>query len=311
MPLVTVFSTPKPFTNPNIALIQRNAIRSWLQLGPEAEVLLIGKEDGVAEIARELGVRYLPEVGRNASGTPLISSIFSIARENSQSAVLAYVNADIILFPELISIIHPITELDRFLVIGQRYDLGVSASLDFGPRWKEDLLAQVRERGRTHPPRGSDYFIFPRRCFTDLPDFAVGRVGWDNWMIYKAWREKWTIVDATPSVPIVHQDHDYSHLASDKKAYSVPEAQVNVDLAGGKLNTNFTILDANYQLRDGWLQPVRLTYGHVLRKLELFLLQNHIPSRKIASYLHWQIYTRRVKTQRSKIPGNLVRRLRK
>ena len=32
-PLLTLFTAPKPFTNPHIALIQRNAIRSWMALG--------------------------------------------------------------------------------------------------------------------------------------------------------------------------------------------------------------------------------------------------------------------------------------
>ena len=45
--LITVFSTPKPFTNPHIAIIQSNAIKSWMHLGQEAEALLIGEEEGV------------------------------------------------------------------------------------------------------------------------------------------------------------------------------------------------------------------------------------------------------------------------
>ena len=46
MPLITLFTAPKPFTNPHIALIQRNALRSWQALGTEVEVLLIGQEEG-------------------------------------------------------------------------------------------------------------------------------------------------------------------------------------------------------------------------------------------------------------------------
>ena len=45
MTLLTVFSAPKPFTNPHIALIQRNALQSWLNLGDGVEVLLVGDED--------------------------------------------------------------------------------------------------------------------------------------------------------------------------------------------------------------------------------------------------------------------------
>ena len=82
---LTIFTAPKPFTNPHIALIQRNAIRSWLSLGPQVEVILLGEEDGLAEAAAELGVKHLPEVARNASGTPLVSSMFDLARQHSTS----------------------------------------------------------------------------------------------------------------------------------------------------------------------------------------------------------------------------------
>ena len=51
MTLLTLFSAPKPFTDPHIALIQRNAIRSWTLL-PDVEVILLGEETGLAEAAR-------------------------------------------------------------------------------------------------------------------------------------------------------------------------------------------------------------------------------------------------------------------
>ena len=64
MPLITFFSAPKPFTDPHIATIQRNAIKSWTLL-PDVEVILLGEETGLAEAARELGVKHIPNVERN------------------------------------------------------------------------------------------------------------------------------------------------------------------------------------------------------------------------------------------------------
>ncbi len=43
MSLITFFSAPKPFTDPHIAMIQRNAIKSWTLL-PDVEVILLGEE---------------------------------------------------------------------------------------------------------------------------------------------------------------------------------------------------------------------------------------------------------------------------
>ena len=67
MTLLTLFSAPKPFTNPHIAMIQRNAIKSWTLL-PDVEVVLIGKEEGLAEAAQELGVKHVPHVASNRNG---------------------------------------------------------------------------------------------------------------------------------------------------------------------------------------------------------------------------------------------------
>ena len=43
MPFLTIFTAPKPFTDPRIDIIQRNAIRSWLSLGEDVGVILVGR----------------------------------------------------------------------------------------------------------------------------------------------------------------------------------------------------------------------------------------------------------------------------
>jgi hypothetical protein len=99
--LITLFSAPKPFTDPHIAMIQRNAIKSWTLL-PDVDVILLGEEEGLAEAAQEFGVKHIPHVERNANGVPLISSMFQLARENSNSEMLCIINADMILMPDFV-----------------------------------------------------------------------------------------------------------------------------------------------------------------------------------------------------------------
>ena len=272
MPVLTIFSAPKPFTNPHIATIQRNAIRSWLELGPQVEVILIGEETGLAEATAELGVKHLPDVRRNPEGTPLVSSIFDLARQNSTSPLLAYVNADIILLPDFLQAAQQVADLQKnFLIVGQRWDLDVRKLLDFSAGWQVQLWQDVQSRGRRHAPTGSDYFIFPRPCFADMPEFAIGRAGWDNWMIYAARRSGWACVDASDSVQIIHQDHDYSHLPGNQPHYKLPETFENIRLAGGRL-TIFNLPDADKRLVDGKLLPARRTLARFWRELEIFPL---------------------------------------
>jgi hypothetical protein len=274
MTFLTVFSAPKPFTNPHINIIQRNAMRSWQQLGPEVQALLVGKETGLAEAANEYGIAVLEEVQRNDSGTPLVSSIFSLARQASDSPFLVCVNGDILLLPDILQAAKDISQAlpaeQPFLMIGQRWDLEVPEMLDFSPGWDEHLRADVQRRGRLHPPAGSDYFLFPRSAFGEMPDFAIGRAGWDNWMIYHARQQGWPVIDGTPSVTIIHQSHDYSHLPGNQPHYNLPESQHNMALAGGSANM-FMVLDTNCQLSDGGVTAHAWSLVRSARAIERWL----------------------------------------
>jgi len=271
MPLITIFSAPKPFSDPHIATIQRNAILSWLHLGDQVEVLLIGDEPGMTQVAREYKLRHLPQVRRNPSGTPLVSSIFELARSASQAPILSYLNADILLLPAFIdsvSMLHQ--QLKQFLLIGQRWDLEVRALLDFSPGWDQRLWDDVHTRGQLHLPAGSDYFVFPRALFEEMPDFAIGRAGWDNWMIYHARQRRWPVVDGTPSITVIHQDHDYSHLPGGKPHYELPESRQNEALAGGSANL-YMVLDSNRQLINNRVRRPRWSWLRTLRHIETSL----------------------------------------
>ncbi|HEB65546.1 MAG TPA: hypothetical protein ENJ02_08395 [Chloroflexi bacterium] len=268
---LTLFTAPKPFTDPHIATIQRNAIRNWLRL-EGVDVLLVGDEPGLAETAAEFGVAHLRDVERNEWGTPLIPSIFALAREHSDAPILAYVNADMLFLPDFVEAAQQVaTQAERFLMVGQRWDLDVTAELDFASGWAARLRERVAREGLLHPPAGSDYFIFPRDAFTEMPAFAIGRAGWDNWMIYRARALGWPVVDGTPSILAIHQNHDYSHLPGGRPHYDLEESHRNTALAGGERHM-YTLFECSHVLREGRLRPAPLTLPRLLRRLELWLL---------------------------------------
>jgi hypothetical protein len=272
MASITLFSAPKPFTDPHIAMIQRNAIKSWTLL-PDVEVILLGEETGLAEAAKELGVKHLPNVARNESDVPLISSMFQLARENSNSDLLCIINADMILMPDFVETAKQAVKLkDKFVLLSQRWDLDVTQPIEFTKGWEEKLRNTVYASGSLHRPVGSDFFLFPLSSFLEVPAFTIGRAGWDNWMIYKARKEGWSVIDCTPSLMIVHQNHDYSHLPDGKPHYEHPETNENIRLAGGQANIRYTILDSTHQLAEGGkLSRPKLTLLRFTRKFELFL----------------------------------------
>ncbi len=254
-------------------MIQRNAIKSWTLL-PDVDVILLGEETGLAEAARELGVKHLPKVVRNESGTPLISSMFQLARENSNSNLLCIINADMILMPDFVKATLESSSLlldENFVLLSQRWDYDIVSPIEFATGWESQLMESVRKQNQLHRPAGSDFFLFPKSCYTEIPDFAIGRAGWDNWMIYKARKEGWPVIDCTPSVMIVHQNHDYSHLPDSKPHYDHPDSNENIRLAGGQANIRYTILDSTHRLINGKLARPKMTSLRFMRKLELFL----------------------------------------
>ncbi len=299
-PFLTLFTAPKPFTDPHIATIQRNALQSWLHLGSEVDVIVVGDEPGLEAVVAEYGLRCLPGVARNELGTPLVSSIFSLARRASASPLMVFSNADMLFLPDLVAAARQVTLLaERFLVLGRRWDLDVRQLLDYSPGWDNRLRADVAQRGRLHQPAGSDYFIFPCSLFAEMPDFAVGRAGWDNWMIYHARQQGWPVIDATASITAIHQDHDYSHLPGGKPHYTLPESHKNEALAGGSANL-YMILDSDKRLVDGKLRPPQLSLVWALRRGEVWLT----PPGGERSGLRWSL-ARQLRRWRRRMTGSL------
>ena len=250
--MLTIFTTPKSFIGHN-KTIQDNAIKSWKKLVPECEVILLGKDFGTAEAARQFGCKYIPDVKCSEYGTPLISSLFYEAEKAASNTILCYVNSDIILTNGLMEAIKLLQERRNFLLIGQRYDVDITEPLNFdGIHWSEDLVAFASSRGKLHATLGIDYFIFPKSQCKKMPPLTVGRAGWDNWMIQHARRRFISILDGTKMIVALHQNHDYSHCKGGKlEAYrDGPEVKKNLKIVGEKYGL-LGIHDALLVLKNG------------------------------------------------------------
>jgi hypothetical protein len=97
-----------------------------------------------------------------------------------------------------------------------------------------------------------------------MPPFAIGRPAWDNWTLYRARALSVPLIDATPVVMAVHQNHDYSHLPQGqvKEGIWKSEEQVaNVKLAGSAAHA-FSLFDATHLLT-----PYKLRLAYDLENL--------------------------------------------
>jgi hypothetical protein len=225
--MLTIFTIPKPFIG-HVGLIQRNAIRSWLALSPSCEIILFGDEEGTAKAASECGVHHIPGTACTELGTPLLSDTFRQAEDVASFSRLCYVNTDIMLPTAFTEAVGQVT-LPAFLMVGQCMNVDVDAELDLRDREHVRLLeAEIQASGSLRPVCGSDYFVFTRGALGHLLPFAVGRPGWDNWVIFRARQLGLPVVDASPRVLVFHQNHDYRHVPkATGAAYEGPEADIN------------------------------------------------------------------------------------
>lgn len=255
--LITILAMPKPFRG-HAGVIQRNAIASWTRLQPRPEVILFGHEEGAAECARELGVVHIPEVARNRYGTPLLAGILAEGERRASHELMVYVNADIILPEEFLEGVEKVRQtFPKFLAVGRRTNLEVREPLDFRDGWGGRLKERVRREGALESHTAIDCFVFPRGTYEEIPALAIGRVWFDQWLIKYARRKGLPVVDLTKFVDMVHQIHDYGHVAGGREwVYGGAEAEENLEYYGERPH-RYTILSATHAMAgDGAIRRV-------------------------------------------------------
>lgn len=254
--MITLFTTAKPFVG-QARVAQMNALGSWKHLHPEAEVILFGKTEGATEIADALGLVYVPDVETNEFGTPLISAMFEKAHHYGRFDLQAYVNCDIILLEDFLPALSHVS-LERFVVAGRRWNIDLDEALNFDSDWRGYIRQIIHQRGTRHPPAGSDYFVYPRGLWHDIPPFAVGRPGWDNWMIYRCLADGIPVVDASRAIIVVHQNHRAVYTSMDAPSGQLTDLEVERNLS---LITPFdtgrrlTLVHAKWVLSPRGLRP--------------------------------------------------------
>jgi len=267
--MLSIFTTLKPFQDPHISLIQRNAIKSWTLLRPKCEIILFGNEEGVKEIAHEFHLHHIPKIAANHQKLPFINSFFKEAQKVATFPLLCYVNGDIIFLEDFLEAVKAITRKHKkFLAVGRRWDIDIKVPLDFAQGWQKKLRALVKEKNILHGYSGIDYFVFSRGIFHHIPPLVVGRGGWDNWMIFDARVRNIPIIDMTEATTVVHQEHDLLKREEAKPRFTDESAKQNIAHAGGYANL-LTIQDADLILTKEGLKRPNLS-RRIFSQLSLF-----------------------------------------
>ena len=258
--MITLFATTKDFTG-IYKTIQMNALKSWRSISNDIEIIIFGDSKGSKEAAEEVGAEYIPNVKCSDRETPLLSDLFQQADEKAKYSILTFINADIILPENFFDEVMTVSKcFNKFLMVGHRWDMDVDDIIEFeNDNEQNNFWERVKINSEKHACSGIDYFVYKRNQWKKLPDFIIGRPGFDNWLIWKARRKLFPVIDGTESIQVVHQNHPWYQLHhrikskhnamhhSLNKLYKI-EGEKNKKLHNGK---TLNILDASYRLFDG------------------------------------------------------------
>ena len=262
--MITIFSIPKPFINEN-KNIQINSIKNWSEI-KKSRIILFGNKDEDLNIPIEYKNLLIKSLGSNSYQTPLISDAFKNIKKESKDDIIIYTNCDIIFSEEINLIINFISsnfqKLGNFLCYGRRRDL--SCELDYQNIKNKNFLIN---NSKLHSYSGIDYLIYKKDAEFELPNFAVGRPGWDNWLVYNLFKKGFKLIDVTKVLNVYHQKHRSAYTRYSQES-----------LNNLKLITNYSEI---FTIRNSTHRIVKKSTSYRLVKNKFSYFYNSFLMRKI------------------------------
>ena len=219
--IITLFTTLEESYNKSY--IHRNVIRNWGLLSPDVIPVLftsMNASSDAVDYARQRNWHIFPVPKRSKGGIPVFRYMFLEAQQLFDTSFYGYVNSDILFNKGLTDTIHGLLRLKKnltnLLVVGQRRNWKI--------KWQQNVteLEEIGEAAKSSPmfwACAEDYFISTHNGYpwSSIPDFVVGRNGYDNWMVVTAIKSRIPVVDITKTVTALHQTDARGIMEGSKK----------------------------------------------------------------------------------------------
>ena len=218
-------------------------------------------------------MKHEPQVERHERGAKYLKYMFEQARNTARHEYLCFSNCDIVLTDDFRQAFEKARLWrERFLLLSRRWDTDITEPLDFRSGWEQDVRQRALTRGFRQDESWIDFFLFRKGMYTDMPKLIVGHCYWDNWMVWKALSEGVAVIDASPFVVPVHQNHGYDPRFGRTKGSPTDELSLlNLAAVGGKEHVRRIDAATHRMARNGEIRPTifRNTYKFrvPLRKL--------------------------------------------
>ena len=235
--LITLFTTFQYYKD-KIAYY-RNTIRIWGQLAPFVRPVLyyVHGEDLPRRVRPQARlVRVQMSEGEQGTDMPVLRSMFLHAQTiNETTPFYGYANGDILFDRDLVTTLEAVNRArNRFkqiFVIGQRIDYNFKRNQELR---NLSTVSRLASAGKLHPSNAQDYFITTHSGFPweSIPDFVVGRVGYDNWLVATAINRNFSVIDVTATVTALHQTGRDGNAAGRNIKRDIDDKYINYHLAG-------------------------------------------------------------------------------
>ena len=215
--------------------IYKNTIRNWQRLKPWIQPILyyLPGEKSLVDFAKAHGWDVLEVPKLSKAKVPILRHMFIKAREKYTTPYYCYTNGDILFDNGLIKtlqVLKPVTEkMKQVLIVGRRTNFKLSPGQVIDSF--EDIRASAK-KGQLFGTNAQDYFISTTHGYPweTIPDFVVGRVGYDNWLVVTAIVKKMVVIDTTKTIIALHQTGSDGNFAGDSisnaKAQNVKSGKI-------------------------------------------------------------------------------------
>ncbi|XP_033735980.1 uncharacterized protein LOC117324302 [Pecten maximus] len=205
-PILTLFTSWKD--EKHVQEVHKKTLANWSRFLPKFNLVMFTNDSVVSAQAKDYGWTTYPIMHHAAGGAPVLKTMFQTVISNINSTFYGYANSDILFTDALSDSLYLIAEKFKsptsVFISGIRTNV-MNVSLKEAASFP-NIAAAATVRGKLFEIHSADYFLttkwFP---WADIPPLVIGRRAYDNYIISHARKIKATVIDATETIPAIHQ----------------------------------------------------------------------------------------------------------
>lgn len=219
--------------------IQHSALYSWRAnnietFTPENEIGIRDACQGYSNVKLIPDVKRARELGFS-NQSPIIRDMITKALPLINTPMIALINSDIIILPNFSERIEKIVKKYGFNIylVGTRFDIKLTTLVNSEESYKQVI---GEDRKMYDVCTSADLFITSkfiwRKIIHEMPEFILGRYGWDNWLHMIAEIRGFRKYNCTEALTTLHCEHDHKHIVLQEKIpkQAAPSSQYNLNL---------------------------------------------------------------------------------